>query len=347
MLLQLKSQLVWKIILEKLNDRSRHMKLLKYNKTLQKKFGLSLNDYKNYIQLKIELIPIESSNLKRQKNFFINSKAIKNNYTAYINDNKKLLNRDYFTVEDKVSKINLMLHDIGDSLKDLFNIQQYGSFAGCDCIKEIKFIMFNKKNIKDMSFMFHGCTKVTNIEFSEFHSKNVKNMSYMFYGCSSLVNLDLSKLDTENVTNMFCMFSKCSSLKELDFSKFNTINVVNMGNMFENCKELKKLKNFNLKTDNTTNMSSMFEGCNSLTYINVSNFVTIKVYIFDYMFKKCSNLSYLDISGFTFDNGASMREMFSCCDEKFKDDVWQQNKNLKEEAFYDEETKHTKHKNWH
>jgi surface protein len=339
MFLQLKSQLVWKIILEKLNDRSRHMKLLKYNKTLQKKFGLSLNDYKNYIQLKIELIPIEPSNLKRQKNFFINSKAIKNNYTAYINDNKKLLNRDYFTVEDKVSKINLMLHDIGDSLKDLFNIQQYGSFAGCDCIKEIKFIMFNKKNIKDMSFMFHGCTKVTNVEFSEFHSKNVKNMSYMFYGCSSLVNLDLSKLDTENVTNMFCMFSKCSSLKELDFSKFNTINVVNMGNMFEKCSKLKNMKNFNFSTYNVTNMSCMFEDCSSINYINSSHFLTNNVYSFDSMFKNCFLLTYLDISYFHFRYDATMREMFCNCDYNFKKEMKSQNSKLKPEAFYDDDDK--------
>ena len=339
MLLNIKSPSIRKLILEKYIEDIKYLKLIKYNKDHQKKFNLSLTDYINYSPITIELIPLNPEKLKRSKNYFINFKKERKNFSIYFNDSNKKIEKDYFTPEDKVNKIKVKLNRNIENLSELFYIKNYGSFNGCDFIKEINFLRFNNETIEDMSFMFYGCSALININLSKIKTKKVKNMSYMFYGCSSLTDLDLSNFDTENVTNMFCMFSKCSALSELDFSRFNTKNVVNMGNIFESCGSLRKLKNFNFITNNVTNMMGMFEGCFSLSYINVSNFITDKVYSFENMFKNCFQLSYLDVSGFIFKTDAYMREMFSGCNELFKKEIRKQNANLKEEAFYDDPNK--------
>jgi len=344
MLLRIKSPVIRKLILEKYIEETKYMKLIKYNKNHQKNFGLSLNDYIDFNPIIIEIIPLKPEELKRSQNYFINFKNERTNYTVNFNYSNKNIKGDYFTQEDKVYKIKIKLKRYVKDLSELFYIKKYGSYSGCDFIREINFVRFNKNDVEDMSFMFHGCSALVNINFSKIKTSNVKNMSYMFYGCSSLTNLDLSNFNTEKVTNMFCMFSKCSSLKELDLSKFNTAKVVNMGNIFENCKNLKLLENFNFNTNNVTNMTSMFEGCSSLMYIDVSNFSTDKVYSFENMFKNCSKLSYLDVSGFKFNSNSYMREMFSGCNEYLKIELRRQNKNLQREAFYRDINKNQRRK---
>ena len=337
MLLNIKSPVISKLLLEKYILDDVYMKLFKYNKLHQKKFGLSFQDYKDYNPIKIELIPVEPNKLKKAHNYFINFKRNKKNFSVYFNDSKERTQKEYFTKEDNIYKININIKRKTNDISELFYIKKYGEFAGCDCIKEIKFTKFLRNDIKDMSSLFYNCSSLTKIHFAEFHSENVTNMSYMFFGCSSLSILDLSKFNTEKVTNMFCMFSKCSSLTELDFKNFDTKNVVNMANMFEKCEKLIVLKNFNFITDNVTNMSGMFVDCASLKFINVSQFFTFNVFSFEEMFKGCSQLSYLDITGFIFKNDANMREMFSSCNENFIEEIKQQNPYLKEEAFYNDE----------
>ena len=345
MIASIKNPIIRKLILEKMFGEGKFMSLIKYNKKLQKIFDITLTDYKNFIQIIVDLFIIEPSKLKRSQNYFINFTKDRANYIIYFNDSNKKIEKNYFTPEDKVNKITVKLNYHVDNLSELFYIKNYGGFTCCDCIKTIDFILFNNKNIEDMSFMFYGCSALNNIYLFKVHTEKVKNMSYMFYGCSSLDNLDLSNFNTEKVTNMFCMFSKCSSLTKIDLKQFNTKNVVNMGNMFESCGKLEQLKNFNFTTNNTTNMSSMFEGCSSLSYINTSNFVTDKVYTFDYMFKGCVKLSLLDISGFRFNYNAEMREMFSGCDIILKEEMKKQNSHLKKEALLDDIEKYPPFRN--
>ena len=336
MLFCLKSKVIWKLILERYVGENKYMKLFKYNKKHQKKYGLSLYDYKYFIPIKIELIPIEPNKLPKKNNYFINFKLERTNYDIYFNDNNKIIKKDNFTPEDKVYKIRINLkHDIND-LSELFYIKENSLDSGDDCIKEIYFTRFFNQHIKDMSYMFYKCSSLTKINFLEFYSKNVNNMSHMFFECFSLNSVNLSKFNTKNVIDMSFMFSNCSSLKELDFSKFNTKNVTNMENMFENCQLLENLKNFNFKTNKVTNMSNMFKGCSFLPYIELTSFKTDKVETFASMFKKCYGLSYIDISCFEFKNDAIIKEMFFGCNNYLKSQIKKQNKNLKEEAFIDE-----------
>ena len=338
MLLGLKSKVIWNLILEKYVGENKYMKLFKYNKKHQFKYGLSLYDYKYFIPIKIELIPIEQNMLSREKNYFINFKLKRKNYDIYFNDSNEIIKKDYFTRKDKVYKIRINIkHERKDEdLSELFYISENNIDSRYNCIKEINFIRFFDKSIEDMSYMFYKCSSLTKIKFSEFHSNNVKNMSHMFFGCSSLLSVELTKFNTKNVTDMSYMFSNCSSLRELDFSKFNTKNVIKMENMFENCQLLENLKNFNFKTNNVTNMSNMFKGCSFIPYIELTSFKTDKVESFVNMFKSCYGLTYIDISCFKFKNDAVVKEMFSGCNKHLKTQIRKQNKFLEEEAFQDE-----------
>ena len=260
MLAKIKSPFIFKFIMKNI-DESKFMKMIKHSKYHQKKFNLSIEDFKNFIQIRIEIIPFPYDKLKRTKNYFINFVEDRSKYLIYFNNDKNRIYREYITPQDKVVKIKVLIGQNIKSLSELFYNKKQGYYTGIDCIKEINFISFLNKHITDMSCMFYNCSALNNINFLNFNTENVKNLSYMFYGCSSLVTIDLSKFNTKNVTNMFSMFSKCISLKELDLKTFNTKNVINMGNIFENCEKLQVLKNFNFITNNVTNMGSMFENC--------------------------------------------------------------------------------------
>ena len=98
------------------------------------------------------------------------------------------MKRNFLFKNEKVSKIKII---IDDKVKALT-----GLFKGCRCLKEIKFIQFNRKDIS--------------------------RMSKMFYKCKSLVNLDIRKLKTDNVVSMRYMFADCQFLKSLDL-KYNPL----------------------------------------------------------------------------------------------------------------------------
>ena len=169
MLFGLKSLVIWKLILEKYVGENKYMKLFKYSKKHQSKYGLSLYDYKYFIPIKIEIIPIESRKLEEEKKYyFINFKLNRRNYDIYFNDKNKIVKKDFFTKEDEVYKIRINLkHEIKD-LSELFYIKEYENNLENQSIKEIHFTRFFENNIEDMSKLFYKCIFLTKIEFSEF-----------------------------------------------------------------------------------------------------------------------------------------------------------------------------------
>ena len=52
----------------KLLQEKKYLSLLKYNKDLQNKLKLSIDDYKNYNQIIIEVIPIEDLKVNDEEN---------------------------------------------------------------------------------------------------------------------------------------------------------------------------------------------------------------------------------------------------------------------------------------
>ena len=253
-----------------------NLKIIKNNNKLKQRLEISLKDYiKIYNEIEIEIIPIETENLTKEENIFINyPKEFKSYFHIYFNNNySQEIRRNYITKIDKANKIRIIIEPKIKSFKELFK--------RCYCIKELSFIKFYRTDINDMSYLFCGCVSLIKLNLTKLDTRNVTNMSGMFWGCSSLKECNLSSFNTFNVTNMHCLFNLCSSLKQINLKNFNTQKVTDMSNMFESCESLEKINLFNFNTINVTNMCAMFSKCFSLkeaniTYFNLSNLTCMR-----------------------------------------------------------------------
>ena len=128
--------------------------LIKYNKTLQKKLNLDINDYKEYSKI----IEIEITTDPNEIGKFINIKNEDEKYFhIYFNDNKKEENLEnyYLYEDDEVSKINIIIDYQINSFNRLFE--------ACNIIESINFKVFCRNNICDMSGMFYFCTSLKEV----------------------------------------------------------------------------------------------------------------------------------------------------------------------------------------
>jgi surface protein len=295
-----------RLILSKIYDNiplKQKLGIVKYNKKIQNKLNLNIKDYKEYIESFSSII-IEIILCKNVYGRFIKiNENEKLYYHIYFNDNKEEIKNKYEIKEDdKVTKIKIII----DYQVKSFNFL----FSKCECIESINFKQFYRNNIKTMSMMFYCCSSLKEINLSNFNTNNVTDMSWMFYGCSLLKELNLSNFNTNNVNNMCSMFYKCSSLKEIKFLNFCTNKVTDMNYMFYGCSSLKELNLSNFKTNNVIDMFKMFYGCSSLKDINISNFKYNKV--------------------------INMKSMFYGCSNDLKVKIMYQIKNIREEAFLDD-----------
>ena len=220
-------------------QKIKFLKILKYNKTIQKKVSLSIKDYKEYSEIytpiEIELTP----NMGELCDIIHYPKETEESqhyhiYFIYSSGNKKESNKFYLSKFHKVAKINIIIDYQIKSFENLFSYSKG--------IVSINFKKFYRKNITNMKSMF-SCESLKEINLSNFNTDNVTNMSGMFYGCSSLEKINLSNFNTENVINMNNMFYGCSSLKEIiNLSNFIINNNISMKRMFSGCSEELKIK---------------------------------------------------------------------------------------------------------
>ena len=223
------------------------LETIKYNKYIQDRIGKGINDYKDFKKIIIEIFPINNND----KNIFINfEKEDKPYYHVYFNNENKERKINYFTKNQNITNIKIIIDEEIKSFKYLFCV--------CNCIEKVNFIKFNRKDIYDMSYMFFKCSSLKEINFNNFHTDNVIDMSYMFSECSSLKELKLDNFNTIKVTRMCGMFQGCSSLKELNLNNFNTINVTDMSHMFYGCSSFIKLYISYFNFTNVTNMNGIF-----------------------------------------------------------------------------------------
>ena len=236
--------------------KNKSLKIIKYNKKLQNRLNISINDYKEYTQI-YSLIEIELKldlNKYNNNDKFINiSDNEKDYFHIYFDNSNEEIKRNYLEEDDEVKTIRIIIDYHVKSFK--------GLFKNCSCNSSILFKKFYRNNITDMSYMFYGCYLLKELNLSNFITNNVIDMSVMFDGCSSLKELNLSNFNTNNVTDMSYMFSKCSSLNELNLSNFITNNVTDMLGMFSKCSSLKELNLSNFITNNVNNMRGMFSKC--------------------------------------------------------------------------------------
>ena len=250
----IKSVYTIKIIFEHIK-KNKYLSIIKYNKKMQNRLKLTINDYKEYSQL---YSPIE-----------IELKLVKNTYSneAFINirdDNKKYFHI-FFNDSNKEANLSSLNYEKIEKVKIIIDHQiiSFGYLFLCTRIEEIYFKKFYRTNIIDMRSMFACCFSLKKVDMSMFITNNVTNMQSMFNGCESLKELNLSKFNTNNVTNMEMMFRRCISLKELNLENFNTNKVKDMSQMFEECYSLKNLNVSSFNIDQVTNMDNMFFGCSN------------------------------------------------------------------------------------
>ena len=278
------------------------LKLILYNKKLQKKLKISIIDSiiaYNSIIIEIKPVPFSLNNPSIDRIPFININKDRLYYHIFLNDSNEEIYRNYFRKIDNVSKIKIIIDKKIITLKELFK--------DCVYIEEVKITNCKRSNIYNTSKMFYGCKSLVKADISNLKIQNVQDMSWMFYFCSSLEEVNCSNLKTSNATNMEYMFSWCSSLKGLNLSNFDTKNV--------------------------TNMESMFADCSSLSYLNIMNFDISKVNNMKYMFEGCKSLNNLVISDFIIDNKTETNFMFSNCQIETKNKIYNLNKHLNSYSF--------------
>ena len=142
-MLTIKSKFVMKKITKKINHK-RFLQLLKYNKKIQKKIYISIQDYRKYNQIEFELHP----NNKVGKIFLNTINADRLYIHIYINDDIREKFGSIIEHNDTIQKIKIVIDIEIKSLRGLFN--------NFDNIKHIKCTKFNRKDIFNMSRMFYG-----------------------------------------------------------------------------------------------------------------------------------------------------------------------------------------------
>ena len=290
---KIKSKFIMKKIFTNMKEIKK-LDIIRFNKKLQKRLNLSINDYIKYSQ-KYSTIKIELKLADNKYGKFINiPDKEKDYYHIYFDNFNEEIKRNCVKKNENAKTITILIDYNVKSLKELF--------FKCECIKSIF--------------------------FKKFYRNNITNMSRIFAGCSSLKELNLSSFNTDNVTNMIGMFSGCPSLKALNLSNFITNKVTNMSGMFEGCSSLKELNLSNFNTNKVTNMSKMFCGCLSLNELNISNFNINKVTDMRSMFEVCSSLKELNLPNFNTNKVINMVDMFYGCSFELKEKIKKQNNNI-------------------
>ena len=112
----IKSIYIFNQIIELITD-CKFLDIIKYNKFLQQKLKIGINDYKKLSQIEIEIFPINKEN----KNVFINiPNEYKSYYYIYFNEDKKELKQNYFNKNEKIRKIKIIIDKKIKSFEKLF-----------------------------------------------------------------------------------------------------------------------------------------------------------------------------------------------------------------------------------
>ena len=175
----IKSNYILKKIIRDNLDKKIYLSIAKYNKKLQNKIGLNLENYKEYSnrifnRTEMELIPY--SHLKPDiKYYFIRRKENRAYYHIYFDEDKKEINRTYITNADNVKKIYIKIDMELKSLK--------GLFYKCEALKEVKFTKFNREDFTDLCETFNECIYLDKLDVTKFKTSKVTKMNWMFTRC--------------------------------------------------------------------------------------------------------------------------------------------------------------------
>ena len=301
----IKSDYILKNIFDFHNNERKKLNLIKYNKNLQRKLNININNYRRYRYI-IFYVEGQNKNVK-----FINFYNKKSNDIIIKNTNvprfKRILVNTYnlrlmglfFKLEGILSvRIIKLFND-----NSLWNGKQYNLcnlFHGCTNLKQIIFQNDNKFLLENGNEMFKDCENLEKIEGLEnLETYIVKNIRELFMNCRSLTSIKgIEKWKLKYVKNMSSMFENCTSLTTLpDISKwkFRTYyeaDYLNMSGLFKNCSSLISLPDIsNWNTNRVDLMNEMFYGCKSLTILpDISKWDTSWLETTESMFENCYSL---------------------------------------------------------
>ena len=128
MLKKIRSNFIIQKIFYHINQKS-YLHLIKFNYRLQRRLNKSIEDYKIYNQIEIELI---LNNRLKLKNIFVNVEENNKNFIHIYINKDTLSDKNFFTKFETIKNIKIVLDMEITSLKSLFK--------DCICIEEIKFI---------------------------------------------------------------------------------------------------------------------------------------------------------------------------------------------------------------
>ena len=249
-------------------DEKKELDLLKYNKYLRNRIDLTLDHYKTFKNIVINL-EFDEDYLNSLKNEFMETKNKIENKNYENEEEKKKLNDDLKKNNEELTRIRFMglpfFNQYKEFIKIFYDDKQgettaFFNYLDNKNIPKIKILIDKNANIDDCFSMFANCMSLKEIKFVKFNTKDITSMRHMFYLCSHLRNLDLSNFDTSNVTTMFGMFKKCNLLESLKISEtFVTSKVKDMQYLFDNCNNITTLDLHYLDTSNIDNFSYMFK----------------------------------------------------------------------------------------
>ena len=287
------------------------------SKNIKNKFLFLIDIFERYKNEMDIFYEIENTNTNNEIEIFGKEFAKNNKKIIYmINDNKIYNLKEKYKIDNKEKKkkfkIKLLI------IKNINNISKM--FYECAKLSSLPDILkWNTSNVTDMNQMFYRCKKLSSLpDISKWNTNNVTNMNQMFYGCNKLSSLpNISNWNTNNITNINQMFYGCSNLLSLpDISKLNTDNVTNMDQMFYECAKLSSLPDISKwNISNITDMSQMFYGCKKLSSLpDISKWNTSNVTDMSQMFYGCNKLLSLpDISIWNTNNLNDISEIFYEC----------------------------------
>ena len=114
----LKSFFIFKKIIEYMK-KNKSLEIIRYNKKLQKRLNLNINDYKEYYQpIKIELKIVD----EKYGKFFNISDKEKEYYHIYFNNSNEEIKRNYLNINDKVKIIKIIIDYQIESFYNFFII---------------------------------------------------------------------------------------------------------------------------------------------------------------------------------------------------------------------------------
>ena len=159
----IKSKFILKKIFNNLNKKNL-LKITKYNKNIQKRIDININEYKEYSE-KFSSIEIEIKPLNSKFGKFININGQDKNYFhIYFNNNMKEIERNYINKDEEIKIIKVIIGYQIESLK--------GLFQSCDCIESINFKIFNRNNINNMSYIFYQCSLLKELNLNCFNTNS-------------------------------------------------------------------------------------------------------------------------------------------------------------------------------